>query len=188
MNSLFKGVIALVGLVVVAVILYFVLYVSTNAKEQGLRISGKNGEKNCEQVLANTKLIIKGVGAVSKSQEATLLALADKVVQGRAGGGSFAKALTEAKIEIPDVTYKKLMTVIESGRKAYQAEQTKLLAIKTEHDKLVIHPFWSIFITDKSPLEVTIVTSSSAREAYQTGVDDDSSPYDAPPANNNNKK
>lgn len=172
-----KGILAIGGLLLLGVALVFVLYVSTNAKEQRLRITGTNQQKNAEQILANGKNMVKGVASVNKSYEGAFMEIVEKTIQGRQGGGTLAKALTEANINLPPETYLRVMTVIEEFRKKYENEQTKLLAIKTEHDAIVIHPFWSLFITNKAPLEVTIVTSTGAREAYETGVDDDTDPY-----------
>ena len=153
------------------------MYVSSNASEQRLRITCKNQEKNAEQVMANGKNKVRGVAQVNKAQEGAFLQVVEKTIQGRIGGGSFAKSMTEAGITFPTSTYEKVMTVIEEFRNKYEHEQTKLLALKTEHDSLVIHPFYSLFIKNTSPVDVVIVTSSQAREAYETGLDNDTNPY-----------
>ncbi len=164
-----KGILAIGVLALVLVGGYFLMYVSSNASEQRLRITCKNQEKNAEQVMANGK---------NKVQEGAFLQVGEKTIQGRVGGGSFAKSMTEAGITFPTSTYEKVMTVIEEFRNKYEHEQTKLLALKTEHDSLVVHPFYSLFIKNTSPVEVVIVTSSQAREAYETGLDNDTNPYD----------
>jgi hypothetical protein len=152
--------------------------ISINNKEARLRNTAGNAEKNCEQVFAQGWLKVKGVAKVDKAQEETLKKIyADRMASTGGGKGSLATSFTEAQIVMPQETRVKVMSVIETFRDKFEYEQTKLLNIKNEHDNLRTTWPGTWFVSNKTPLEVKIITSAQAKEAYSTGEDNESDPY-----------
>lgn len=70
--------------------------------------------------------------------------------------------------------YKDLMVSIEGERKTFLREQKKLRDLKQAHDTLLDQPPSSWFLAGRSHIEVTIVTSTSTEEVFETGRDDES--------------
>jgi len=173
-----KNALVVVGCLVITIGAWVVYEsISLNNREVRLRNLAANSEKNTEQVFAQGWLKVKGVAKVNKSQEETLKEVFDKAMRRGVSDRTLASALTEAKIEIPSNTYERVQTVIEEFRNKFQGEQTKLLDIKNEHDNLIATWPGTWFVRNTSPVEVTIVTSEQAKDAYATGEDNNSDPY-----------
>jgi hypothetical protein len=179
MSSSVKALLAFGMIVMVSVAWVGGTYVSVNNRDARLRNLAKNTERNCEQVFAQGWLKVKGVANVNKAQEEALEKVYRTAMEARNGGGkgSWASALTEAKIDIPTETYTKVMSAIEEFRNKFEMEQTKLLNVQNEHDNLRTTFPATLFLSNATPIEVKIISSAAAKEAYATGEDNNSDPY-----------
>lgn len=97
------------------------------------------------------------------------------LIEGRysKGDGSLMKWITEQNPQFDFTMYSKLMDNIEALRSEFQMEQTKVLAIKEQHDNLR-KEFWSsIWLGDVKEFEYQKITSTQTQEVVKTGKDDD---------------
>jgi hypothetical protein len=93
------------------------------------------------------------------------------------GGGSLATSVTEAvpNLDKSSDLYTNLMNTVTSLRAVWTRKQTELIDYKREHDNLIDKIPSSIVcsLLGRRKIEITIVTSSRAENAFATGKDDD---------------
>ena len=69
--------------------------------------------------------------------------------------------------------YKDLMNTIEVQRLAFKNAQEKEIDIIREHEMLLKTMPSCWFISDKRPIEYTVVSSTKSKMTMETGLDDD---------------
>jgi len=89
-----------------------------------------------------------------------------------AGDGTLMKWIKEANPEFDSSLFSNLQISIEANRKEFMNKQTQLIDMGREMENLQTL-FPSKFFVPKDKIEIKIITSSKAKQAIETGVDDD---------------
>jgi len=150
------------------------IYVSYNRQERALRKQieavQENNKNEFELMWKKISQITQVTKAERESVEKIILGFADAR---KNAGGAFINAVKEALPNIDQSTFKNLQNIIVASRDRFAQQQTKLLDLVREREKLVEDEIAGIFIKNKDKIDVTIITSSKTKETFQTGSDDD---------------
>lgn len=98
------------------------------------------------------------------------------MIEGRysKGDGSLMKWITESNPTFNVSLYQDVMSSIETERNGFLTTQRQLMDLKREHDKLRLQwPSRWFINSDVKEIEITIVSSTHAKEVIKTGKDDD---------------
>jgi hypothetical protein len=68
-------------------------------------------------------------------------------------------------------TFNNLMNIITGSRDAFTMRQKELLDLKREHDNLLTTFPANVFLQGRPHIDVMVVTSARATEAFTTGQD-----------------
>lgn len=153
-----------------------IMYVSSSNAEVRLRNQVVAQQKSNEAVFDNTWKILQSQAGVAQTERESFRATYSQIMQdtrGVAGSGALASFFTQAKIDISPELFGKLMTSIEAQRTAFTREQQELIDLKREHDTLLQTLPSSIFVGDRPPIEIIVVTSAKTEAAFGSGQEND---------------
>lgn len=169
------GTIAFIGMLIGSAV-----FISAHNNEVRLRttIESKQ-EDNVSQFDNMKKKIVQVAGVTEKQAEVIrdiVVGYADKRGTS-AGSGDLINAVVEAvpNVDATSQTFVNLQNVITGSRDSWTMRQRELRDLKREHDMLLRKfPANIVFsILGREEIEVTLITSSSAKESFVTGNDDD---------------
>ena len=83
------------------------------------------------------------------------------------------KWIQEANPNFDTSLYKDLAQSIEIQRTEFQKVQERMIDIKREHEVLLTTVPSKWFISNKTPIEYTIISSTRSKVVMETGLDDD---------------
>ena len=89
------------------------------------------------------------------------------------GDGSLMKWVTEQNPNFDTSLYKDLSQSIELLRTEFQKSQERMLDLIREHTTLCNTFPGRWFISNKTPIEYTVVSSTKSKVVMETGLDDD---------------
>jgi len=181
-KSLSTGCIVAIGVAIVGLIFVISIggyFVSTMNTEVGLRNTITAKVQDNESEFDNMFKKISQVAQVSEKQMDSLKDIFNSHATSRAGeGGQGGVMMNWIKESIPNVDTKvfaNLQNIITGSRDRWTMRQKELVDLKREHDNL-LDKFPSSMVCSilgKEKIEITIVSSSRAKKAMQTGIDDD---------------
>lgn len=170
-----KILIILVAIVVTLGVIIGLEYLVYNNKEVGLR---KQVEAQRGKVEANYDAmwkIISQQAQVSDKYREAFREIYPDLISGRysQGDGSLMKWIQEQNPEFSPELYKTLMETIEVQRISFTKDQARMLDLIREHETLInTYPgVW--FISNKTPIEYTVISSTRSKTTMETGIDDD---------------
>lgn len=152
------------------------MYVNYNNQDVSLRNRAKAEEDLRRGVHDKMWKILKDKAGVTDQYAEKFGQIYKDLIEGRYsnGGGEFAKFITESNPNFDNGLYKDLMVSIEAQRTEFFNSQKKLRDIKTQHDDLLGRMPSSWFVSNKTPIEVVIITSTSTEKVFESGRDDES--------------
>ena len=168
------------GGILLLVIIVASMGVGYSNSEIDLRTAIEAKTKDNESEFDNMFKKISQVAQVSEKQKQAIVDLVAghaKARGGIKGGGSFVNALHES---IPNQTmgqYKQLSTIIIASRDRWTMRQKELIDLSRAHERLRKRFPSSLFVGGRGTIAITVVTSTRAKEAMTTGVDDDISVF-----------
>lgn len=182
-----KYVIALLLIILIPILLVIgtVIYANNTAAsfEQNIIASHANGKN----ILAQYGQKIGEAVQIPKMQKDALIELTRATMEGRYGDdGSRALAsfIQEQNIQLDQSTYRQLMQIIESGRDAFAASQTRLIDVKRSYaTSLTKMPFGMIMSTlgypkinfgypKGTPDDYPVISTARADDVYEKGKED----------------
>ena len=123
---------------------------------------------------------ISQVAQVTDGQKQALLDIFVQHAKARTGEGpdkAVVKWIHESVPTVDTKTFTQLQNIIVASRDAFTERQRELLDLKREHDNIIDMFPSSLVCGSRGKIEVVIVTSSRADEAFKTGKDDDTSVF-----------
>lgn len=172
------GIIGGACLLIVAVVIYMMMSLGYHRKENNLRQLIVAKQRDNQNQFDNVWKKISQVAEVTDGQKEALKEIIIGYAQARGtGGGSIAKAVHEAVPNVDTSTFNNLQNIIVAARDGFTRNQRELLDLKREHDTVLTDPISGFFVGGKSPIEVTIVTSSRTAQSFESGKDDDVSVF-----------
>ena len=168
-----KGTIITIGIVAVILGGLFMWYVTTSNTEVRLRNAVNSQTQACETNFdAMWKIIKEQAGVADKYKDAFKeLMIGQAEARYSKDGNLMFKMITESNPNFTPELYTKLMTSIESNRKAFEYEQKKLISINQEHTNLVTTIPGSFL--GRAVIEIKLVTSARTKQAFATGEDNE---------------
>jgi len=128
---------------------------------------------NISQMDNMTKKIIQSA-KVTDMQAKAVVDVMKGYTEGRGkNNGSLLTAVHEAVPNLDQSTFQNLMNIVNASRDSFTFKQTYLLDLKRRHDDMRTK-FPSSLVCGNTPeIEVKIVTSTRAENAFETQKDDD---------------
>lgn len=171
-----KKIILIVSLSIVTLIGFIGIgmYFSNNRQEVYLRQQAEAQRGKVEVVYDNMWKIIHQTNEVKNSYSADFKEVVKGMMEGRysKGDGSLMKLVVEQNPNLSPNLYSRVMDAIQVERTNFTKQQERMLDIIREHTTLcnTIPNKW--FITNKSVIEYTPISSTRSKEVMKSGIDD----------------
>ena len=151
------------------------MYLSYNNQEISLRKQAKAQRGKVEGVFDTMWKTISQQAQVSNEYKDAFKEIYPDLIAGRysQGDGSLMKWIQEANPEFDTSLYKHLMQTIEVQRIQFQKSQERMLDLIREHETLCETYPSKWFISNKTPIEYTVISSTKSKMTMETGIDDD---------------
>ena len=165
---------AVAVLLAVSVFTVIGMYFKYDNKEIALRAEADKQISVVELTHDKMFKILQQKAGVTKEYRAGFDSIYTHIISGRysQGDGSLMKWIQESNPEFDSSLYKDLMESIEIERSEFLRAQTRILDIQREHETLCRQAPGRWFISDKSPIEYTPISSTISKEVMETKVDD----------------
>ncbi len=160
----------------VAILGIFMSYVNYNNREVALRAEADAQRSKIEGVHDKMWKTLQQKAKVSSKYSQSFDSIYSHIMEGRYSNtedGTLMKWIMESNPEFDASLYKNLMMSIETLRTEFQLSQERMLDIIREHNTLcnTIPGAW--LISNKTPIDYTVVSSSSSKATMHDGVNDD---------------
>ena len=176
MNSGVKtiAVIAVIIIVALGVITTVGSYFNYNNQEIALREQAEAQRGKVEGVHDAMWKIISQKAQVSQEYREGFDSIYTHIISGRysQGDGTLMKWIKEANPNFDSSLYKDVMDAIEVQRTQFMKAQERMIDIKRQHTTLCKTYPGCWFISNKSEIEYTVVSSSQSKEVMESGIDD----------------
>ena len=159
-------------------LIFFMMAVMYRNADVRLRNAIKMKQKDNVSEFDNMAKKINQVAQVPSEQMKKLKEIFIEHAQARGGVGN-SGIMAWLKESVPNVdvqVYANLQNIIVGSRDRWTMRQKELLDFKREHDNLIeVFPscFFLSLMGRTNPVEVAIVTSAKAEEAFKSGQDND---------------
>lgn len=172
-----KSIIGLAAAVIVGVVLLLCvgMYISVNNEERQLRTLAEAQRGKIETQYDAMWKIIQQKAQVTDEYKDSFKDIFVGIMDGRysRGDGSLMKWIQESNPNFDSSMYKDLMSTIDVKRTEFMNTQNRMLDIIREHKNLCITAPRCWFVSDKSDIEYTIVSSTRSKATMTTGIEDD---------------
>ena len=164
-------ILAVVALLIIIALMFF----SYNNKEIALRKEADAQRDKIKAVHDKMFKIIQEKANVTSEYRDAFEKIYPDLIAGRYsnGGGEMMKWIQEQNPNFDTALYHDLMQSIEVQREAFTTAQTRMLDIINQRAALVEQYPSRWFISNKTPIEYTVIASSHTNEVTRTGIDDD---------------
>lgn len=161
------------GVIILGIILCYVNY---NNREVGLRTESDAQRAKIEGIHDKMWKTLRQKAQVSNEYVQSFDSIYSHIMEGRyskEGDATLMKWIKESNPQFDASLYKDLMMSIETLRTEFQLSQERMLDIIREHKTLcsTVPGVW--FVSDKTPIDYTVVSSSRSKAAMQEGTYDD---------------
>ena len=166
----------IVGLFVFTIgITSMTMYFSYNNQEVSLRKQAEAQRGVVEGTFDTMWKIISQQAQVSEAYKDAFKEIYPDLIEGRysKGDGSLMKWIQEANPDFDTSLYSRLMDTIERERKTFLNSQKRMLDLIREHETLCETYSGKWFISNTTPIEYTVISSTKAKNTMETGIDDD---------------
>lgn len=165
----------IVGIVLILSFVFVGVYYSYNNKEISLRKQSEAQLGKIEAVRDNMFKILQDQAHVTTQYKESFDKIYTNIIQGRyeQGDGSLMKFIKESNPNFDSNIYRDLIKSIEIERTGFTREQERMLDIIREHETLCNKPIVSAFISNRTPIVYTVISSTNTKEIMQTGVDNE---------------
>ena len=171
-----KYLIAVFGAIAaVLVVICSIAYFSYNNAEIRLRKEAYAQKDKVEGVYDKMWKVIQQKAEVSNEYKEAFKEIYPELIAGRYsnGGGGFMMWIQENNPNFDTSLYKDLMSAIEVYRTEFQKSQERMIDIIRERETLItVFPSrW--FITNKEPIDYTVISSTRSKQTMENGLDDE---------------
>jgi len=174
-----------VGVVLLIAIIITILCVGYSNSEIRLVEQANAQQKANEAVKDKTWKVVKQKAGVldkySKDFMKAFNGIMSERYQGESSGAPMFKWIQEHQPNYSVELYKDLADAIEANQTEFLNVQKRLIDIKREH-MVLLRTFPSkLIVGSRDTLEIIIVTSTTTKKVFETGVDDDVDLFDGDP-------
>ena len=167
--------IAALAVVAVLALIVVMMYVSYNNQEVSLRKEAEAQKGKVESVHDKMWKTIQQKAGVTDEYREAFEKIYPELISGRysQGDGSAMKWIQESNPDFDTSLYKDLMQAIEVQRAYFDQAQTRMLDIIRQRETLLETIPAKFFISNKSKIDYTVISSTRSKGVLITGVDDD---------------
>lgn len=177
MNKRSMKIVAVGTVGAILAIMFSTFVISTVNEEVRLRNVIAAKQKDNESEYDSLWKKISQAAEVTQAQKNALIEVFQAHAEARsgAGGGGLSNWLQESVPNVDTTTFNNLQNIIAASRDRFAMRQKELLALKSDHDTaLDTFPSGTILsILGKDRIDVSIVSSTKAKEVFDRGIDDD---------------
>lgn len=150
-------------------------YMSYNNQEVALRNEAEAQRGKIEGVHDKMWKVIQQKAQVTNEYAKSFDEIYTHIIEGRysQGDGSLMKWIKEANPQFDSSLYKDLMQSIEVCRTEFQHAQERMLDVIREHKTLCEKMPGTWFVSNKTPIEYEVISSTRSKQVMETGLDDD---------------
>lgn len=168
--------ISVLSISITLVVTIFGMYLSYNNQEIALRNRAEAQYSKIEGVHDKMWKVIQQKAQVSNEYKNAFSEIYPQIISGRYSGnedGSLMKWVTEQNPNFDVSLYKDLMLSIEILRSEFQRSQETMIDIVREHKTLCEKYPGKWFISNITPIEYEVISSTKSKNIMETKVDDD---------------
>lgn len=149
-------------------------YVSLSNQEISLRSTIESKQRDNTSEFDNMWKKISQVTQVSDKQKQALEDILKGYAEARTpdSSGALMQWVQESVPNVDVTVYQQLLNTITSSRDAWTMRQKELISLNNSHTILIKTFPGSMFLHNRKPIDITIVTSSRTDEAFKSGKDD----------------
>ncbi|MDD6472716.1 MAG: hypothetical protein PUF62_06755 [Bacteroidales bacterium] len=166
----------LIAIIVIAVVVITLvgMYISYNNKEIALRKEAEAQRGKIESVHDKMWKTIQQKAGVTDQYRETFEKIYPDLISGRyANDESAMKWVQESNPDFDTSLYRDLMQAIEVQRSHFNTAQERMLDVIRERETLIESIPAKFFISNKSTIDYTIISSTRTKTIIETGLDDD---------------
>lgn len=170
----------IIGLIILCVVVVFgaslaSTYFTYNNKEIALRTESEAQRSKIEGVHDKMWKIIQQKAGVTQEYAESFDSIYTHIIGGRydSGDGTLMKWIKESNPQFDSSLYKDLSESIEVYRTEFQKSQERMIDIIREHTTMCTTYPGKWFISNTTPIEYTVISSSRSKVVMETGLDDD---------------
>ncbi len=166
----------LIAIIVAAVVIIILvgMYISYNNKEIALRKEAEAQRGKVESVHDKMWKTIQQKANVTDQYRETFEKVYPELISGRyASDSSSMKWIKEANPDFDTSLYRDLMQAIEVQRAYFDNAQERMLDVIRQRETLISTMPACWFISNKTEIEYTIISSTRTKTVMETGLDDD---------------
>lgn len=164
--------IVILSIIAVTVIL-IVMYISYNNKEIALRKESEAQRGKIETVRDRMFQIIREQANISTEYRDAFNEIYPKIIEGRyKEGGGLMKWIQEANPQFDTSLYQTVSNSIEVQRTAFTSAQNRMIDIINQRATLIEQMPGCWFISNKSEITYTPISTTATKMVMATGVDD----------------
>ena len=167
--------IAALAVVAVLALIVVMMYVTYNNQEVSLRKEAEAQKGKVESVHDKMWKTIQQKAGVTDEYREAFEKIYPELISGRysQGDGSAMKWIQESNPDFDTSLYKDLMQAIEVQRAYFDQAQTRMLDIIRQRETLLETIPAKFFISNKSTIDYTVISSTRSKDVMVTGLDDD---------------
>ena len=167
--------IAALAVVAVLALIVVMMYVTYNNQEVSLRKEAEAQKGKVESVHDKMWKTIQQKAGVTDEYREAFEKIYPELISGRysQGDGSAMKWIQESNPDFDTSLYKDLMQAIEVQRASFAQAQTRMLDIIRQRETLLETIPAKFFISNKSKIDYTVISSTRSKDVLITGIDDD---------------
>ena len=151
------------------------MYFSVNNEEKELRNLAEAQRGKIETQYDAMWKIIQQKAQVTDQYKDSFKEIFVGIIEGRYSkdDNTVMKWIQESNPNFDASMYKDLMATIDVKRTEFMNTQNRMIDIIREHKNLCMMAPKCWFISDKSEIEYTIISSTKSKQTMETGIDDD---------------
>lgn len=151
------------------------IYFGYNNDEIALRNEAEAQRSKVEGVHDKMWKIIQQKAGVTQEYAESFDSIYTHIISGRydSGDGTLMKWIKESNPQFDSSLYKDLSESIEVYRTEFQKSQERMIDIIREHTTMCTTYPGKWVISNTTPIEYTVISSSRSKVVMETGIDDD---------------
>ncbi len=161
----------LAGLFAMAVAMIFALNISYNNKQKMYHTLYEAEVQNIETRLDNMWNIIADKFSMNRQYAEDFKEMAKINVNAFQSNGEVFRWVHTQMPQVDPSLYREVMTTIEAERLSFERSQKKIIDVVREHNYLIVSVPAAWFISDKTPLEWQVISSTETKEIMKSRTD-----------------
>ena len=172
-RGLAGGAVVAIGFFLIVLVAAVVTSFSYRNSELELRNRVLAKQQECEVIFDQVWKTISQQAQITQEYKSGFREIFLGMTDARYDTQVMAKFVGEANPNFDPKLYERLMNTVEEQRAIFAREQKALISLAREHNTMLERFPGSLFLSGRSPVEITLVTSTRTENTFKSGKDDD---------------